>query len=269
MKQLASLSVTKSISHKSDTMWNDVEFPSIDLAKVDSGWSLQNRNDAKYLVELVALQKVFSKTELDLAQLEINGIRCFTYETNYFDSVSFESFRQHRRGQRKRFKFRHRHYVDSDLHRLEVKMKIMRWKTKKLALENHEIYDESAQAFLRESLLATYGNKFVDSTDFELLSAAQMTFKRQTLVNLSAQDRITIDTDFVSTHGGRSLVLKPEFCIVEVKSENRRSQLHHEFLGVGARSRSFSKYRVTIESLKALRSGSMTSAELEKFFRIS
>jgi hypothetical protein len=246
-----------------------MQIPSIDLASVESGWKLQNRHDSKYLVHTNLLQETLNQATLEFAQLEIDGLRSFTYQTDYFDSADFDSYRQHHRGQRKRFKLRHRHYLDSDLHRLEVKMKLIRSQTKKLSLENHQNFDDAGLSFLRDSLFSTYGESFVGKTSFDLRATAQMHFKRQTLVNIKAQDRITIDSDFLSTHQGKSLILKPDFCIVEIKSENLRSQFQQELLRFGVRSRPFSKYLVTIDALHMHKPGSLSAAELNKYFEIA
>src|SRR5690606_26924106 len=77
----------------------------------------------RYKIHMPAslLPNVFEAMDDQYSVLEINGIRCFHYETTYFDTDDHRFYHMHRTGRLNRFKVRVRRYVDSDVQFLEVK----------------------------------------------------------------------------------------------------------------------------------------------------
>lgn len=241
-------------------------FPAIDLETLASGWNLQRRKDAKYLIEIDSLVDLFKETEVSLSQLEIAGKRDFKYVTTYFDTDELDSYSMHLAGKRKRFKVRHRHYVDTNLDRFEVKTKVPRSQTQKYILENHTDFDSKGQAFVSESLSVAYGDDYLTEVNLELQPVVKMTFNRSTLVLSDSLDRITVDTGLTSQFENRVLNLKDGFCILELKSETVRSALHNDLLKINARARKLSKYMVTVDALNTDRPRSITERDISKYF---
>jgi hypothetical protein len=241
-------------------------FPAIDLNTVTSGWNLQKRKDAKYIIEIDALTQLFVDTEVELSQLEIAGKRNFEYSTQYFDTQDLASYTMHLAGKRKRFKVRHRHYKDTNLDRFEVKTKVPRSQTHKYILESHTDFDSKGRDFVAHSLVAAYGDEYLTEVDLDLRPVAQMTFTRSTLVLTHSLDRITIDTGLKSKFEGRELNLRDDFCILELKSEEVRSALHTDLLKLSARPRKLSKYMVTVDALNADRPRAITERDLARYF---
>ena len=241
-------------------------FPAIDLATVTAGWSLQRRSDAKYIVEVETLSQLLSETDIEFAQLEIEGKRSFEYATTYFDTSALDCYKMHLAGKRQRFKVRHRHYVDTDLHRFEVKTKVPRGQTQKYILDDHQPFDQSSTTFVSQSLTAAYGAEYLGEVSLELKPVADIFFQRSTLVLSEYLDRVTIDTNLVSHYLGRSLKLKNDFCILELKSEEVRSRLHGALLGISARPRRLSKYMVTVDALNQDRPRAITERDLSLYF---
>lgn len=241
-------------------------FPAIDLATVTSGWSLQRRSDAKYIVEIDALTKLLDATDIQFAQLEIDGKRSFEYATTYFDSNDLDSYKMHLAGKRQRFKVRHRHYVDTDLHRFEVKTKVPRGQTQKYILDNHHSLDQTSSAFVAQALTTAYGTEYLSEVNLNLEPVVDIFFNRSTLVLSEFLDRVTIDTGLVSQYLGRQLKLKSDYCILELKSEEVRSRLHSALLGINVRPRKLSKYLVTIDALNTERPRGITDRDLDLYF---
>lgn len=95
----------------------------VSLESLDERASLQRRVDNKYLVPLDRLTRVTDALRGDHEILEIDGERVFDYESTYFDTPSFDSFHDHVRDHRPRYKLRTRFYVTSGSCIFEVKVK--------------------------------------------------------------------------------------------------------------------------------------------------
>ena len=107
------------------------QFEPLTLAELDAQAALDRRFDNKYIVSGENLQVLTRHLGCTHRVLEIDGRRLFEYRSVYFDSDSLLTYRSHIQGRRRRFKCRSRHYVDTDVHTFEVKLKGRRGMTVK------------------------------------------------------------------------------------------------------------------------------------------
>ncbi|MBP3222544.1 MAG: VTC domain-containing protein [Actinomycetaceae bacterium] len=100
------------------------KFSGISLEQMQRSASLLQRRDRKYVCDSVQSEHLFRSLEsVDIKVLDINGRREFTYYSTYFDTPNFLSYHDAATNRRRRFKVRHRHYVNSGEHFLELKTK--------------------------------------------------------------------------------------------------------------------------------------------------
>ena len=84
---------------------------------------LLTRFDRKYLLDRQQAESLLSEFDPGTRVLAIDGRRCFSYESVYFDTPELLSYRQAAHARRRRFKVRTRSYLDSGLAYLEVKVR--------------------------------------------------------------------------------------------------------------------------------------------------
>jgi hypothetical protein len=202
------------------------EFDAVSLAELEQRAELGRRLDRKYVISREILERLLPKLAESHAVLEIGGVRTFGYRNVYFDSDSLLTYREHVQRRRRRFKCRSRHYVDSDLHKFEVKLKGCRGQTvKERCSSTPELYGILAtpsRAFLRECLRSHYGKEL----DAELRPTLHMRYRRITLVGLDAPERVTIDIDLrFAGQNGVVAAMTPDWAIVESKSAHGRATL--------------------------------------------
>ena len=92
---------------------------------------LMNRLDQKYLIRKEWISTLLSECENDYQILEVGGNRITTYSNQFIDNTQLESFNQHIRGRKSRFKARIRNYGSNGLSFLEVKRKTVHGRTVK------------------------------------------------------------------------------------------------------------------------------------------
>ena len=219
----------------------------ITLPQVVEGWSLQERVDRKYIVPIATLHALIADHPSWYGVLCIARRRTFSYRTQYFDTPDGLSYHQHARGVRRRFKVRVRHYVDSDLHRLEVKTKGLRSRTVKYALDGARGLGGPGTDFVRTSLVESYGPTYPASVVSALQPGLIMTYERTTLVSFRSRERVTIDTQLCVDHDGVRAWLLPALGLVEVKTAGPRCDTDRWLLSAGCRPVAFSKYVAGVE----------------------
>ena len=101
-----------------DALWS--RFGPVDLDALDAAAALAHRVDTKYLVPVATLGEVLERLGSTHGCLAIEGRRSFRYSSTYVDCPGLTCYHDHRRGVRKRWKARIRHYVDSGRMRWEV-----------------------------------------------------------------------------------------------------------------------------------------------------
>jgi hypothetical protein len=210
-------------------------FEPISLQEMDSV-RLMNRTDTKFMVSRAQLEDMLLHLGANYRILEVGAARVNRYQTLYFDTVDFRCYREHHNGKRNRFKIRKREYVESRLSFLEYKEKTNKGRTIKSRIKLGsiaELIDEKENAFIDER---THEHR-------EYEPKLWNNFGRITLVDITAGERLTIDTDITFQYGDRNAGV-PELVIIEVKRDEQSGvsevlrQLKHQLV----RPESMSKY---------------------------
>ena len=210
-------------------------FEPISLQEMDSV-RLMNRTDTKFMVSRAQLEDMLLHLGANYRILEVGAARVNRYQTLYFDTVDFRCYREHHNGKRNRFKIRKREYVESRLSFLEYKEKTNKGRTIKSRIRLGsiaELIDEKENAFIDER---THEHR-------EYEPKLWNNFGRITLVDITAGERLTIDTDITFQYGDRNAGV-PELVIIEVKRDEQSGvsevlrQLKHQLV----RPESMSKY---------------------------
>lgn len=186
------------------------EFRPISLSEMDEV-KLLNRTDTKFVFNKQQLLEILPQLTEDYASLEINGKRAAKYKTLYFDTEDFQLYTLHHNGKKNRNKVRFRSYVDSDLSFLEVKFKDNKGRTIKNRIKVDAIeseLSENSTNFLNKSTVG----------DQKLEAKIWNSFKRITLVNLKAKERLTLDYDLSFEQDGKKHLLE-NIIVAEVKQE--------------------------------------------------
>ncbi len=202
-----------------------------------SSVKLMNRTDTKFVTNTSKLLQLLEMARKDYYAQEISGLRNLQYDTTYFDTRSFDMYKQHLWGHTNRQKVRFRTYCVSGLQFMEVKTKNNHGRTKKKRIEvaDMDLKDKDKRLFLGKNLRYD-----VDA----LLPALNNHFSRITLVNKGMTERLTIDSGlrFKNLVSDTSLDMGA-LVVIELK---RDGQAYSPVLGMlkdlRIRPHSFSKY---------------------------
>ncbi|MCW5951234.1 MAG: polyphosphate polymerase domain-containing protein [Propionibacteriaceae bacterium] len=239
-------------------------FAPITLPELLAEAELLTRFDRKYLLDLQQAETLLQEFDPGTRVLEIDGRRCFRYESVYFDTPDLLSYRQAAHARRHRFKVRTRSYLDSGLAFLEVKVRGDRKVTVKdrigYQLGTRDQLTDSGRGYA-EDTLDLLG---MDGSVAEQLHPALVTrYGRITLLPPEPGVRVTIDTDLAwqnmrtlastaeqpSDSGEHTLAL-PDLVIVETKSGARPSGIDRLLWRNGHRPLSLSKYGTGLAALR-------------------
>jgi hypothetical protein len=222
------------------------DFPPIGLTELVALADLQRRYDEKYVVHLDDLARVLERLGPSTRILEVAGRRLTPYDTQYLDTAELRSYRDHVQGRRRRYKLRVRRYGDTGPAMLEVKLKGHRGSTIKhrrdRAGREGDALDGEERAFVAAALSESYGW----SSPTTLEPSARLRFRRATLVDAEAGERLTIDVGLTADVDGRRVEFDPCQAIVEVKSPVLRGPTRRRLLDLGLRPGRISKYGVAI-----------------------
>lgn len=225
------------------------ELPPISLPEVLAQAALQIRVDRKYLVPIGAFAELVRR--LQFAALEIDGQRSFRYESVYFDTPTHRLYRQHLQRRRHRYKVRTRTYLDSGECSFEVKLKGNRSETIKSRLpyptRDRGRLTEPAREFLAAQLGTAYGTAPVDG----LRPALVTTYRRSTLTDPAAHERVTCDIDLRFSGATGSIEVLPDSVLVETKTDGRTGTADRVLRELGIRPIQLSKYCVAAALLNA------------------
>lgn len=201
---------------------------------------LMNRVDTKFILPSALLPRMFDELEGQYSALEIEGSRCFRYESTYFDTKDYRFYRMHHNGKLNRHKVRIRRYVDSDIQFLEVKLKNNKKRTIKdrIPLANADVTD------LMDSLPFLHEVK-VPYAD-ELEPCLHNCYQRIALASEARGERLTIDIGLANevASGDQAKVPLHNIAIIELKQSrlDRSSPFFAMARELGVRSSGFSKY---------------------------
>lgn len=227
----------------------------VGLNELDSV-SLLNRVDSKYVVTLEQLDFIFQCLQDNYAVLEIDGVRVFSYENNYFDTPDFLFYRDHHNGYANRLKVRSRKYVEANLSFFEIKKKENINRTNKYREKIPEILTSLNEERIQK--IQGFTRKDIEDVNLTLKN----NFKRITLVNNEFTERVTIDSNLVFIDNKQELNFG-EIAIIEIKqSKSTQKSALTSFLKENhIREQSISKYIYGIMLL-------MPSIKKNKFLHI-
>lgn len=222
----------------SQIVGNIDEMPSHGLSDLNNA-ELMNRVDTKYIVPSKVLPRVFDELDGHYSALEINDVRCFRYESTYFDTDDHRLYHMHHNGHLNRHKVRMRRYVDSDIQFLEVKLKNNKKRTIKnrIPLDHPEVDVSENVAFLQDMK--------VPQPD-DLKPCLHNRYERIALASESRGERLTIDICLRNSVAGSNAPEEQlhDVAIAELKQArlNRSSPFYRLARELGIRPSGFSKY---------------------------
>ncbi|GAB3662775.1 polyphosphate polymerase domain-containing protein [Nocardioides korecus] len=222
----------------------------LSLEQVNERAALMTRVDRKYFVDAATLAAFFERTEGRFAVLDIEGRRLMGYHSTYFDTADMDTYRDHLKGRRRRYKVRLRTYTDTGTHFLEVKHKGLRAVTRKTRVPYTGDLDLSAPP----PVLGDRGHAFVSTIvdgayrqrlPGRLSPSFSTTNRRATLVSLVDDARVTFDVDVYLTDSSGVAGyanLRSGYAMVETKSGRGASFADRALRELGVRPVKVSKY---------------------------
>ncbi len=209
------------------------------------GAELMNRLDQKFLVRSDWVSAIINQCSEHYSILEVNGERITQYKNQFIETPDRESFENHVRGRKNRFKARIRRYGSNAIAFLEVKHKTVHGRTLKdrvLRSKNQPWngpLTNEERNFLNAHYLYEKGE----------LTSMQCSFNRCTLVSTERQERVTIDSN-ITFHSNDTMQALNGLAILEVKQSriDRLSPIHTALKSFSGhppplgRSTSLSKY---------------------------
>ncbi|EAR01336.1 polyphosphate polymerase domain-containing protein [Maribacter sp. HTCC2170] len=220
------------------------KFEAIGLEALNSV-ALMKRTDTKFILHVSRLPEILDAVKSDYRALEIEDNRIMTYNTVYFDTDMNDYYHDHHNGKVRRVKVRKRVYKDSNLCFLEIKKKDGKGRTNKfrteIALEEFENeLSPRSMSFINETI----------DIKKSLSRTINNSFKRITLANDKAKERVTIDFDLNYKTKENKKAFE-HLAIIEVKQErlNRRSPIITALKKIGNNPYKISKYCIGMASL--------------------
>lgn len=203
---------------------------------------LLNRVDRKFYLKLDLLPDFLNHLIGHYSVLEVNGHRCISYQTQYFDTVERTFYAMHHNDRSHRLKIRHRSYGSGGLNYWEIKLRDNKLRTKKLRKAT------SSSANVLDELNAwmkNFGNLF----NYTIEPVLEVSYKRFTLVSNVHAERVTVDTDLAFKGSGKTTTLDG-IAIVEVKQPSLKGSIAAEVLKtMGIRQGGLSKYCTGLSAL--------------------
>lgn len=198
---------------------------------------LMNRVDKKYWFNISYLSDLLKALENDYYIQTINSKQWQQYATQYFDTADSKMYTLHHNGKLNRYKIRHREYMDTHDHFLEVKFKSNKGRTIKKRIpseDNPKEFTEKENAFI--------GEKSIFSHE-QLQPSLRNSFYRLTCINKDYTERCTIDTGICFKSDIKEIAMK-DLVILEIKSEKGQgtSVLQRYLRDARIKPAGFSKY---------------------------
>ena len=204
--------------------------PHLGLEDIESV-ALMDRYDSKFLVPEHWLSHTLTQLK-NHAVLAIANTVSTTYRNLYFDSPDNVCVRQHVRGKTSRFKVRIRHYANTKVTFLEVKMRDVYGKTAKhRVVRGASTWDAPLDDAERQFLHLHLGD--IAST---LSPVLESRFERFTLVDLEEGERLTFDLGVAFKNPGSEDDWKTPLAHVSVVEWKQNSVNHQGSLIQALRS---------------------------------
>jgi hypothetical protein len=151
--------------------------------------ALMDRFDEKFLIPSNWLEDVVRRLT-SFSLLRIQSENTTIYNNRYFDTPTNQCFEDHVRGKSKRFKVRIRHYANTGVSFLEVKVRGVHGKTvKHRTVRNAQ---QNWNADLTENECRFIREYVGDALDLQPVLESR--FQRFTLADLESGERITVDS---------------------------------------------------------------------------
>lgn len=176
-----------------------------------------NRTDTKFVILESQLPQVLGEVSEYYKVLEVEGKRLSQYHSRYFDTDELKFYHDHHRGRAGRIKVRVRTYAEVGLSFLEVKRKDKKGDTikKRIPVDGFLTdFNDEQVGFLEE----------INGHSYLLSPSIENSFKRVTLVNNVAEERLTIDTDLSFNDKRLFSGQKGDLAIIEVKQSGLQRQ---------------------------------------------
>ena len=201
------------------------------------------RVDRKYLVPQSTAQALLDGLPPHYRVLTIAERTSTSYRSTYFDTEDLASARAHVQQRRRRWKARHRLYVEDRLCRIEVKARDGRGITEKTVADadpdGYGVLDAHGSAFVAATLAA----HDLDADVVSLRPTMEVGYRRTTLADTTdEQSRVTLDWKVECVLDGEMVWLDHDFVLVETKGGLRPGTADRLLARLGSRPRSFSKY---------------------------
>lgn len=225
--------------------WPIDQLEPIGLAEMESLAALTERRDRKYLVDGGDLSDVIGDIGTSFRALEIDGDRCFRYESVYFDTPELVSYLMTARGRPRRFKVRTRSYLDSFATNLEIKERQRDGLTVKRRWP-HRFEDRDRLTSGSKALLAATS---VDGLVDRLGRTLTVNYTRSTLVDTRSWSRVTFDTGLTALRPDGRGSVADGFVLVETKSVGHPTVFDHVLWSRHYRPTSISKYGTLMAAL--------------------
>ena len=225
-------------------------FNTLDLDALNAHGALLRRFDTKYIVQQDLLSEIYTSLPENFLVL-LNEERLSTpYTTCYYDTSLLDTYFDHLKKRRKRFKIRTRFYNTPHDGYLEIKIKKPREQTEKIRWS----YDVAGIGdTLTPEHIAHLNEALASAAYPPLKQTYQRTvtteFVRTTLYSPVSKERITVDTELVVADIQRSLAIGTHHAIIEIKSPTQVGHTHRILTQLGIRPVSISKYCLAMTAL--------------------
>lgn len=217
--------------------------PGAELAEVNAQAARLTRVDRKYLLHHPDATALIAELPPDVAALEIDGRRCFGYESVYFDTPRLDSFALTARRRRRRFKIRTRTYLDTGECWLEVKTRGPRGTSIKVRQHSEPGSPSTVTTIEQQFLAATLQNARIDPAPVATLQPVLVSrYRRSTLYLPGDGTRATLDTELEWTDAAGHRRSAPGVVIVETKTGAAPSTVDRLLWARGHRPAPISKF---------------------------
>ena len=224
---------------------------------------LQTRFDRKYILTPRAFHQLTVDLHDQMEVLEIDGGRCFRYESVYFDTADLASYFDSARDRIRRFKVRTRAYLDSAQCALEVKTAGGRGETTK----ERSDYPFELRDRLNEDALTFIGARVPKLDRDQMLTHVLTTrYRRATLVDRRAGSRVTCDADLEWIAPDGAIVALDGYLLVETKSTGAPTIADRLLWAAGERPATISKFGVGMAALNPSLPANKWNRTLRRYF---
>lgn len=189
------------------------KFDAISLEEIEQQ-SLFIRYDTKYLLNIKYLDDLLKELKDYYSVLEINGKRCFTYVSLYYDTLKLNFHTNHLNGKKTRLKVRSREYIDYGTCFFELKKRWNKGIIEKLRIQRH-----NPNGHLEKEEYEFLKNNNIDPNIVKPYIITK--YSRITLLSKMSKEKITIDFDleFLSEFKNYKI---DDLVILEIKQENSK-----------------------------------------------